>query len=59
MLFKEIVDGRTQGRTDDGRRTMGHHKSSPWKLHVYAVNLLADQPLPDWQEWLQYNPKQT
>ena len=21
MLFKEIVDGRTDGRTDDGRRT--------------------------------------
>jgi len=29
MLFKEIVDARTHGRTDDGRLTMGHHKSSP------------------------------
>jgi len=23
------TDGRTDGSTDDGRRTMGHHKSSP------------------------------
>jgi len=34
ILFKEIVDGRTDGRThvrtDDGRRTMGQHKSSHW-----------------------------
>ena len=33
MLFKEIVDGRTHGRTharttDDGRRTLKDHKSS-------------------------------
>jgi len=34
MLFKEIVDGRTDGRTDqgrttdDGRRTLKDHKSS-------------------------------
>jgi len=32
MLFKENVDARTDGRTDDGRRTMGHHKSSHWAL---------------------------
>jgi len=32
MLFKEIVDGRTHARTDDGRRTMGHQISS--ELHV-------------------------
>ena len=32
MLFKEIVDARTDGRQDDRRRTMGHHKSSPWVL---------------------------
>jgi len=28
MLFKEIVDGRTDARTDDGRRTLKDHKSS-------------------------------
>jgi len=28
MLFKEIVDGRTHTRTDDGRRTLKDHKSS-------------------------------
>jgi len=29
MLFKEIVDGRTNGRTtDNGRRTLKDHKSS-------------------------------
>jgi len=29
MLFKEIVDGRTHGRTaDGGRRTLKDHKSS-------------------------------
>ena len=28
MLFKEIVDGRTHARTDDGRRTLKDHKSS-------------------------------
>jgi len=28
MLFKEIVDGRTVARTDDGRRTLKDHKSS-------------------------------
>jgi len=28
MLFKEIVDGRTDGRTDDGRRILKDHKSS-------------------------------
>jgi len=32
MLFKEIVDGRTDGRTsartDDGRRALKDHKSS-------------------------------
>jgi len=27
-MFKEIVDARTDARTDDGRRTKGHHKSS-------------------------------
>ena len=27
-LYKEIVDGRTDTCTDDGRRTMGHHKIS-------------------------------
>jgi len=27
-LFKEIVDGRTHARTDDGRRTLKDHKSS-------------------------------
>jgi len=26
MLFKEIVDARTHGRTDDGRRTLKDHK---------------------------------
>jgi len=25
----DVVDARTHARTDDGRRTMGHHKSSP------------------------------
>jgi len=28
MLFKEIVDGRTDTRTDDGRRTLKDHNSS-------------------------------
>jgi len=28
MLFKEIVDGRTHGRTDDRRGTLKDHKSS-------------------------------
>ena len=27
-MFKEIVDARTDGRTDDGRRTLKDHKSS-------------------------------
>ena len=27
-MFKEIVDGRTDARTDDGRRTLKDHKSS-------------------------------
>ena len=27
-MFKEIVDGRTDGRMDDGRRTLKDHKSS-------------------------------
>jgi len=28
MLFKEIVDARTDARTDDGRQTLKDHKSS-------------------------------
>jgi len=32
-LKKLLMHGRTDGRTmDDGRQTMGHHKSSPWAL---------------------------
>jgi len=27
MLFKEIVDGRTHARTDEGRRTLKDHKT--------------------------------
>jgi len=41
MLFKEIVDGRTHGRTDarttdDGRRTLKDHKSSG-ELKMIAI----------------------
>jgi len=31
-LKKLLTHGRTDGRTDDGRRTLVHHKSSPWAL---------------------------
>ena len=40
MLFKGIVDARTDGRTDDWRRTMGNHKKSH-KNHVGRVEYIS------------------
>jgi len=45
MLFKEIVDGRTHGRTTDaGRRTLKDHKSSlsqKYRRHIADNNSAA------------------
>jgi len=46
MLFKEIVDARTDarthGRTDDGRRTLKDHKSS---LEHFVLRWAKNQEL--------------
>ena len=44
MLFKEIVDGRTDGRTDDGRRTPdieGSQKLTEHFMLRWAKNYLG------------------
>jgi len=40
----------THGRTDDGRRTMGHHKSSPWALCAHLEHFVL--------KWAKKNCKQ-